>query len=413
MKKTIYYILPLWLLLVFPGCQEEFIGQTPTDSVPPGKITHPVVENTYGGAVITYDIPTDKDVCFVRAEYIRNGKLCTDHSSVYNNSLKVEGFGSTDPVEVLLYTVDFSMNYSEPVKVIIEPKEPYIKEIYRTLEPMNDFAGITLKWKNEIRLPVGVTLLYEEDGEYVEKETYFSDQQDVEHAFRGFDDVLTRFKVFVKDQWENCSDTLSFELTPLYEVPIDRTRYKEMRLPFDCTSVQYGAWWAVWDNCHDGDSFDLGWVTALDNNPENDGRFPIMTTFDLGSSAQLSRVVMWMRGLVEYGTGAFRKVEFWGTDELSLDKPRDYWASDERGGWKNDWIKLGEFETTKPSGPSGAATEDDKLWARENGFEFKFILAPRVRYVRLLVNSTWSGSKSLELCEIAFMGNDKESETDE
>lgn len=413
MKKSLYLILSFGLFLLLPACGEEFVGQTPTDRVAPGKITNPVVTNTYGGAVITYDIPTDPDVCFVRAEYMRNGKPCTDHASVYNNSLKVEGFGTTDPVDVLLYTVDFSMNCSEPVKVTIRPEEPYIGEIYRSLEPVNDFAGITLKWKNEIRLPVGVTLLYEEDGRYVEKETYFSDQQEVEHAFRGFQDVLTHFKVFVKDRWDNCSDTLSFDLTPLYEVPIDRTKYREVRLPFDCTSVQYGAWWAVWDNCHDGDAFDLGWVTALDNNPENDGRFPIMTTFDLGVSAQLSRVMMWMRGLMEYGTGAFRKVEFWGTDELAADKPRDYWASDERGSWKDDWVKLGEFETTKPSGPSGAATEDDKLWARENGFEFKFLLAPKVRYVRLLVNSTWSGSKSLELCEIAFMGNDKDSETDE
>ena len=69
-------------------------------------ITNPVIENTYGGAVITYDIPKDNDVCFIRAEYMRNGILCTDHSSVYKNSITVEGFGTTDPVEVYLYTVD-------------------------------------------------------------------------------------------------------------------------------------------------------------------------------------------------------------------------------------------------------------------------------------------------------------------
>ena len=409
MKKSIIYLLPVFLIIIGLGCDEEFVGQTPTDDILPGKITNPVVENTYGGAIISYDIPTDKDICFVRAEYMRKGKFCTDHSSVYNNSIKVEGFGITDPVEVMLYTVDFSMNRSEPVKVTIQPKEAYIHEVFKSIEPMNDFAGITLKWKNEIKLPVSITLLYKNGDQFVEKETYFSDLKEGNHAFRSFGDVLTQFKVFVKDQWDNCSDTLSFEFTPLYEVPLDRTKYKQVKLPFDCTSVQYGAWWAAWDNCHDGDTYDLGWVTALDNNPENEGHFPIMTTFDIGTSAQLSRVSMWMRGLVEYGTGAFKKVEFWGTNEMATNKPNEYWASDDRGSWKHDWIKLGEFETTKPSGPSGAATEDDKIWARENGFEFKFNVAPKVRYVRLLVNSTWSGSKSLELCEIAYMGNDKDS----
>lgn len=405
--KKIIFILPIILITVI-GCQEEFIGQTPTDNIPPGQITNPVIENTYGGAVITYDIPKDNDVCFIRAEYMRNGILCTDHSSVYKNSITVEGFGTTDPVEVYLYTVDFSMNRSEPVIVTIHPKEAYIHEIFKTLEPLNDFAGITLKWKNEIEQPISITLLYKEGDSYIEKETYFSDIKNGEHAFRGFSDVLTHFKVFIKDQWDNCSDTLSFEFTPLYEVNLDRELYTQVKLPFDCTSVQYGAAWAAWDNCHDGDTFDLGWVTALDNNPENDGRFPIMTTFDLGVYAQLSRVTMWMRGLVEYGSGAFKNVEFWGTDEMKTDQPNDYWASDDRGSWKDDWIFLGEFETTKPSGASGVATEEDKLWARENGFEFRFNVAPKVRYVRLLVNSTWSGAKCLELCEIAFMGNDKE-----
>ncbi len=399
------------VLMILAGCQEEFIGQTPTDDIPPGQISNPVVENTYGGAIITYDIPTDKDLCFIRAEYIRNGNFCTDHSSVYKNSIRVEGFGTTDPVEVSLYAVDFSMNRSEPVVVTIHPKEAFVHEIFRTLEPMNDFAGITLKWKNDIELPIGITLMSEENGVFIEKETYFSDIKDGEHAFRGFANEPTKFKAFIKDQWGNSSDTLSFEFTPMYEVSLDRNLYREVKLPFDCTSARYGAAWALWDNCHDGDTFDLGWVTELDNNPENDGRFPIMTTFDLGVEAQLSRVTMWMRGLVEYGTGAFKNVEFWGTDELATDMPNEYWASDDRGSWKNDWINLGEFETTKPSGPSGAATEDDKLWARENGFEFRFNVAPKVRYVRLLVNSTWSGAKCLELCEIAFMGNDKDSET--
>jgi len=408
MKKTIIIFSLFVIIAAFLGCKEESVGQTPVDGTPPGMISGAQVQNIPGGAIITYQIPDDEDLCFIRAEYMRQGKLCTDHSSVYKNSLTVEGFGTTEPVEVNIYAVDFSMNKSQPVKVTIQPEPPYIHDIFRTIKPIQDFAGVNLQWKNDNKQAISVTLLYKDDDKFIEKETHFSDLEEGEYIFRTFESVPTDFKVFIKDKWENSSDTLDFDLTPLYEVALDRTLYKEMRLPFDNTSVQHGGvWWALWDNCHDGDTFDLGWVTELNNNPENDHRFPIMTTFDLGTTAQLSRTKMWMRGLLEYGTGAFRKVEFWGSETMDTNKPRDYWASDERGSWKNDWIHLGDFETTKPSGPSGAATEDDKIWAR-NGFEFKFNIAPKVRYVRLLVNSTWSSAKNLELCEIAYWGNDKD-----
>lgn len=406
MQKTIIIYSLFAIMVAFTACKEETVGQTPVDNTPPGIVTDVQVQNVAGGAIITYQIPEDEDLSFIRAEYIRQGKSCTDHSSIYNNSLKIEGFGTTEPVKVNIYAVDFSMNKSEAVEVTIKPEPPYIDDIYRSLKPTTDFAGVNVKWENDLRLPIGITLLYKEEGAFIEKETYFSDVKEGEYAFRSFADELTEFKIFIKDQWDNCSDTLNFELTPLYEVPIDRRNYKQGKLPFDCTSEIYGAWWALWDNCHDGDMLGNAWVTALDNNPENEHRFPIMTTFDLGSMAQLSRVKMWMRGSLEYGTGAFRKLEFWASPVLDRNKPRDYWASDERGSWKNDWIFLGEYETTKPSGPSGAATEDDKLWA-QSGFEFKFPVAPAVRYVRILVNSTWSGSKSLEVGEVAYWGNDQ------
>lgn len=398
-------------LALMAGCKEEFIGQTPTDHIPPSPITNPVVQNTYGGATITYTVPTDKDFSFVRAEYLRKGVLCTDHSSVYNNSITVEGFGTTEPVVVKLYSVDFSMNFSEPVIVTIHPLEPYVNHIYSSMEANNDFQGVSVHWKNERKQPISITLLYKEqdsDEAYVEKDVYFTDEPEGNHAFRGLESVPTDFKVFVKDKWDNASDTLSFSYTPLYEVMLDRTKYAQVKLPFDLVSYYNNSWWAAWDLCHDGDTYDYGWISDLAGNAENDFRFPIMTTFDLGTTAKLSRTHLWMRGQLEYGERAFKKLEFWGTEALAVDKPRDYWASDERGSWRDDWTYLGSFETTKPSGPSGVATEDDKLWARANGFEFYFASAPKVRYVRMLVNETWSGGTALELCEIAFMGNDKD-----
>lgn len=400
MRKIITILMTATCLV---SCKESPIGQTPTDNIPPGQVTNIQVKNTPGGAVITYKIPSDDDLAYIRAEYVRDGGICTDHSSVYNNSLTVEGFSTTNPVLVKLYSVDFSNNKSQPVEVVINPKEAFVHEIFRTLQPMNDIGGIKIKWENELLQAISITLLYSEDGiEYEEKEKYYSNVKNGEYAFRGFTDSLTYFKAYVEDKWGNSSDTLSFEFTPLFSEALNRKIITQVKLPFDCTS-QYGH--GRWEYCLDGDTFDFGWISLQNNNPENNYEFPVASTFNLNDTAQVMLIKMWMRGRLEYGTGAFKNVEFWGTLDLQTDKPTDYWAFDEKGGWKDDWIFLGSFSTTKPSGPTGTATEEDKLWARENGFEFRLLNAPRVRYVRMLVNSTWSGARAIELCEISFSGD--------
>ena len=399
--KTIIIVFGVVIFLV--SCKKDPVGQTPIDATAPGKVSNVEVQNTAGGAVITYKIPSDKDLAYIRAEYLRNGLKATDHSSSYNNSLEVEGFSTTDPVVVRLFSVDFSNNHSEPVEVTIHPLQAYIHTVFNTLEFLRDIGGVNMKWDNVQKKPISVTVLFSTDGvNYAENERYFSEELTGDHKFGGLQDMLTNFKVFVQDKWGNSSDTLFFQLTPFYSAPLNRRIITQVKLPFDCTSQYPHGQWA---NCLDGDTFDSGWITLYDNNPENDFNFPVATTFDLRDTAYLLTTKLWMRGLLEYGIGAFKDVEFWGTMEIPGNKPRDYWAFDERGSWKNDWVFLGKFSTTKASGPTGPVTEQDKIWARENGFEFRFEAAPQVRYVRMLVNSTWSGAKVIELCEIAFSGD--------
>lgn len=400
MKNIIYLFL---VLILFENCKKATIGQTPVDSISPGKVTNVRIINTQGGAIITYKLPIDKDIAYVKAEYSRDGIISTDHSSIYNNSLEIEGLSKKEALTVKLYSVDLSNNYSEPVEVVIHPLEAYVHTVFRSFDPVSDIGGINIKWENNLEKPVSITLLYSRDSvNYMENERYFSKEINGTHTFKGLGDTLTYFKAFVLDKWENSSDTLFFKLTPLYSQVLDRKKITQVKLPFDCTSEYPFGRWAY---CLDGDNLDYGWISQYNNNPENDYNFPVATTFDLHDTAQVLSTKMWMRGLLEYGMGAFKDIEFWGSMELATNKPTDYWAFDDRGAWKEDWVYLGSFSTTKPSGPTGGISEGDKLWARENGFEFRLLNAPRVRYIRLLVNSTWSGAKAIELCEISFSGD--------
>ena len=90
-------------LLLLSGCgQEEKIGLDPIDNIAPAAPTDIQVENTNGGAFISYKAPMDDDLLCVVATYVVNGVERTTKASPYVNKLKVEGFGTTGEYQVFL-----------------------------------------------------------------------------------------------------------------------------------------------------------------------------------------------------------------------------------------------------------------------------------------------------------------------
>ena len=66
------------------ACNEEPIGQQPIDNVPPGPISNVKVENTPGGAILTYSLPQDEDLLYVKAVYsLKDGVMSEARSSLY------------------------------------------------------------------------------------------------------------------------------------------------------------------------------------------------------------------------------------------------------------------------------------------------------------------------------------------
>lgn len=108
---------------------------------------------------------------------------------------------------------------------------------------------------------------------------------------------------------------------------------------------------------------------------------PQWFTFDLGTTAALTRMKLYQRGTNAtrlYSGGNVRKFEIWGATDPNPD-----------GSWDDSWVLLGEFESVKPSGlPAGDMTSDDLnyILAGEN---FSFEDAPPVRYIRFKTLSNW------------------------
>lgn len=394
------YITMLFILPLFANsCTQEPIGQTATDNQPPQTIENIVVESMPGGAKISYNLPNETDISYIRGEYMVNGEKYIVRSSIYKNYLIIEGLGSSEPLEITIYTVDHSENISVPIKKMITPGIPIVKKILQSIKMSTDFGGINVRWKNELGTEIGITVYATNDkGELEEGETLYTELKDGNYSFRNYDDSKRTFAITLTDKWGNISDTIKKEITPYFETLLDKKKHKRHVLPADNSST-LGNWTfeKMFDNIITGEN---GWHTQDDNY----GLMPLYFTIDLGVTAKISRLKLWHRsGIFYYTNYNIKSFELWGSTAPKQGMMEDYWMGD----WKKDWQHLGDFVTLKPSGMDGPVTNADKEYAAA-GFEFTVPLdALNVRYLRFVMTSNWTGGSGLHTTELSFYGNDK------
>lgn len=392
MKKLIYIVV---LGMFIASCsQEDHTGPTDVDNAP-GPVSNVRVEPLPGGARITYDLPDDKSLRYVRAEYdIREGYSRESKSSLYKNSLIVDGFPDTSTYEVDLYTVSRGEKSSEPVTVTVEPLRPPLIEAYESFEFSPTFGGVAISFSNEGEASLAVILLAQDaEGEMAEVETYYTQSIAGAYSLRGFDAEPTVFGAVVRDRWGNLSDTLTAELTPIFEEAIPKERFTAYNLPTD-TYEPHASPAHTTDKMWDDRIGPNGGVPVFHTAPGSD--MPQWFTFDMGQLVLLSRYKMHHRGpgsLWAYQHGAPMRWEIWGSSN----------APDPSGSWEG-WTLLGEFESYKPSG-DGPVTNEDALYATSEGEDFNFPEdTPPVRYLRFKILETWGFADYIYISELSFFG---------
>lgn len=378
---------------VWNACgEEEPIGQQPVDQVPPKPVTDVKVQNVAGGAILTYMLPDDEDLLYVKAVYERNGETCESRTSLYKDSLKVEGYGDTQTYNVKVIAVDRSRNESSPVSVTIQPLEPEVTMIGESLMLQADFGGVTASWDNVNREEISVIILQENDSlmEYVPLETFYSSVIEGTGSVRGMDTIPGKFGAYVQDHWGNRSEVKYYELTPIFETLFDRLRFRDASLPGD--GPHYGGGWSL-PNAWDG-------VWGVDQGYSSQGGtgvWPQSVTIDMGVLGQISRVRIHQRmGNYTWTEGNLRLFEVWGCETL-----------DPTGSW-DSWTKLMDCESMKPSGlPLGENTNEDVDMARDGEDFLCSPQNPKVRYIRVKVLRTWAGGDNFQLTEIEVFGDNR------
>ncbi len=140
--KKLSQIITLALLAAACGKEKHEPVNQPGGA--PAQVSNVQVENRNGTARITYSLPDNADVLYVKAVYeLRPGKVREVKSSFYNNFLIVDGFGDTLKHNIKLYTVSRSEVASAPLDVEVQPKTPPVLLIRRSFKVREDFGAST------------------------------------------------------------------------------------------------------------------------------------------------------------------------------------------------------------------------------------------------------------------------------
>ena len=395
-----YLFIALFFASALQGCKEENENK-PFDAGDraPAPVTNVQVENIPGGARITYDRPKDESLLYVKAEYeIRPGVDKEAKASYYLHTLTVDGFPDTSDYEVKLYSVSRGENTSDPVTVKIKPLTPPVAEVFQSITIRETYGGVRVNFVNLAESDVVLTLLATDSlGDLVQADAYYTKVKQGTFAARGFSPEKRRFGVFVRDRWNNHSDTLFAELTPKFEEQLDKSKFKEVDLPGDTYKPHVGSGMhELWDN---------SWNSSSVFHTMPGSGLPQWFTFDMGVSVKLSRFKFYHRLGAGQGatdgayTGADPRVfEIWGSNDPNPN-----------GDWDSTWIKLGDFQSIKPSGqPEGVVTNEDFQFSVVNGEDFDFPEGiPSVRYLRWKTDKVWGALDHCYIAELTFWGNDQ------
>ncbi|WP_294347519.1 MULTISPECIES: DUF5000 domain-containing lipoprotein [unclassified Sphingobacterium] len=381
--------------ILFQNCKEEIQVAPVVNSAAPGQVSNVKVENLAGAARITYTLPKDQDLLYVKAVYqLKSGKEMEVKSSYYNNSLLVEGFADTNPHAIKLYAVNRSEVSSEPIEVSVTPLENPIWNTFRSLEAIPAFGGIRITAENETEKNLTVMVMVDSLGEWVPSvDNIYTSAKQISRTIRGFAPNPKQFAITVRDKYMNFTDTLVTTLTPLFEQALPKSRYTAVTLPTD-SKQQYSS--TGLSKMWDGDIINWPNISLTDVTVNG----PQWVTFDTGKLAKMSRIVIWdypeytNSGRMYYYGGNVRFFEIWGSDNPPSD-----------GSW-NNWTRLGTFESKKPSGlPMGQQTDEDYQLAN-SGLSFDFdVSAPKVRYLRIKTIKNWQGSSFMSIAELQVYGD--------
>lgn len=391
--KKLYFITTILIASLLYGCaKEERDDHIDPNAPAPAQVSNITVKELPGGAKLSYKIPKDVNLAYVKAVYeIQPGVFREAKSSIYADTLALVGFGDTNAHPVKVFSVGKNEKESEPVLVTVTPQTPPVQSVFSTVDVISTFGGVTVNFENLSKANLAVVVIVDTTGQntWAEVSTYYTAAVTGKFSARGMKNEEKKFGVYLRDRWNNKSDTLTKMVTPKFETQIPKTGWMSMQMKLD-------SWQPVNSNYSVAKLWDGKWAVLGSDcfASPNGSALPSWFSIDLGKKVLLSRFKEHQAPTSHLYTGsAVKKFELWGSNAPNPDGSFD------------GWILLGAFESFKPSGPSTTVTAEDKNYGNVLGEDFIFEeTPPAVRYLRWKSIEVYTSTGQIVIAELTLFG---------
>ena len=388
--------IPILLLLIsiVVSCESE----DKKDTTPPGEVTITSTEATYGGAIISYTLPNDDDILYVRADYTNGkGEAVFRTVSKHVNQIEVSGFVVEEDVTVSLTVVDENQNKSKAVEHEIRPLQSFIYLVQESIEIVPDLGGVQVSWENIEEKTVFI-YLHIADGD--EEETrILSSSNATENIFvRGLEAKELGFSTKVEDFDGNITSLIEEGYyTPLFEEKINKDTWALVsNLSIDGNAYE-GATVNFWDDVVDTFETNSDNSYFIINRNDNGGvlRWPLDIVIDLNKKVKINRFKIWQRAFWYNGPGD--QPYYYQSENL---RSFDLFVSMD----KSEWALLGSFQIEEPTNGDISQALLDEAVAGHN-FNLDEI-SPEFRYLKFSITSNFGSDSFCHGSEISLFGRD-------
>ena len=388
--------IPILLLLIsiLVSCESE----DKKDTTPPGELTITSTEATYGGAIISYTLPNDDDILYVRADYTNGkGEAVFRTVSKHVNQIEVSGFVVEEDVTVSLTVVDENQNKSKAVEHEIRPLQSFIYLVQESIEIVPDLGGVQVSWENIEEKTVFI-YLHIADGD--EEETrILSSSNATENIFvRGLEAKELGFSTKVEDFDGNITSLIEEGYyTPLFEEKINKDTWTLVsNLSIDGNAYE-GATVNFWDDVVDTFETNSDNSYFIINRNDNGGvlRWPLDIVIDLNKKVKINRFKVWQRAFWYNGPGD--QPYYYQSENL---RSFDLFVSMD----KSEWALLGSFQIEEPTNGDISQALLDEAVAGHN-FNLDEI-SPEFRYLKFSITSNFGSDSFCHGSEISLFGRD-------
>ena len=354
---------------------------------------------TNGGGVISYKLPSDADILYVKAVYTNSlGEEVFRVSSKHNTSLEVNGLNQTSPLKVKLYVVDESQNVSEITEIEFTPLKSFIFLVQESIEITPDLGGVKITWDNIASKTVFVYVHIMDAGE--ETVRILSSNNPQENIFvRGLEAKELTFSTKVEDFDGNITELEEKgKFTPLFEEKIDKSSWTLISGQSINGNAYEGRTVNFWDDVVDTVETDADNSYFIITRDNNGGalNFPLDIVIDLKKNVKIQRFKVWQRAYWYQGGGVTYHYQ-----EENI-KTFDLFSSNDG----QTWNLLGQFDIGDPRDAAGNIPTEAFQEAIE-GHEFSLPnTSEQFRYLKFSITSNYGSTQITVGSEITLFGLD-------